>query len=314
MCSVIGSKKLGNRMFIMLFINPSNGVSVRNLDVSLLRTFIQVAESHSMTVAANRLHMTQGAVSQQIKRLEEGFGCMLLERSRQGVGLTDEGQRLLGKARKLVGLNDQIWAEMRAPEISGQVRLGVPYDLVGGHIPQVLRAYARSYPNVDISLVSGSSPELAAALAGGRIDLALVEEPTGATTGERLATERLVWVGCRGGGAHIRRPLPLCLVSETCAFRPLLFAALEGKGIGWRTVFDNATIEATSATVRSDLAVTAWLASTVPADLEILGTASGLPDLPDFAINLHLPARGASPASEAMADLLREAYLRRLTA
>lgn len=99
-----------------------------------------------------------------------------------------------------------------------------------------------------------------------------------------------------------------CLVSETCAFRPAIFAALESKGIAWRAVFDNASIEATSATVRADLAVTAWLASTVPADLEILGAVSDLPALPDFAINLYVPASGASPASQAMTQLIQEGY------
>jgi hypothetical protein len=102
--------------------------------------------------------------------------------------------------------------------------------------------------------------------------------------------------------------LPLCLVSESCAFRPALFEALERKGIAWRAVFDNASIEATSATVRADLAVTAWLASTVPPDLEILGAHHDLPALPDFAIKLYLPASGASIATKTMAQLIRAGY------
>ncbi len=283
----------------------------RNLDVSLLRTFIHVAESGSMTAAANRLHMSQGAVSQQIKRLEEVFGTVILERRRQGVRLTTPGERLLGKVRKLVDLNDEIWADIRMPEITGQVRLGVPYDLVGTHLPQALQAYARSYPTVDISLVSGSSSELADALSNGKIDLALVEEPLEFVRGECLAVERLVWVGRRAGGAYAKRPLPICLVSETCIFRPAIFAALKSADIEWRIVFDNASIEATSATVRADLAVTAWLASTVPSDLDILGTESGLPDLPDFAISLYLPKSSTSLACKAMAAQIKAAYLER---
>ncbi len=280
----------------------------RNLDISLLRTFIHVVESESMTVAANRLHMTQGAVSQQIKRLEEAFGLTVLERGRQGVRLTPEGRRLLGKAKKMVALNDEIWADMRAPEISGQVRLGIPYDLLGTHLPPILRAYAQAYPNVDISLTSASSPELAEALAAGKIDLALVEEVLGPSGGERLSAERLVWVTQRAGIAHAKRPLPICLVSETCVFRDAIFDALEQHGIAWRVLFDNASIEATSAIVRTDLAVTAWLASTVPADLDILDSSAGLPALPDYAINLYLPGSGASAACLAMAAGIRDAY------
>lgn len=280
----------------------------RNLDVALLRTFIHVAESGSMTATAIQLHMTQGAVSQQIKRLEEALGCAVLERGKRGIHLTTEGRRLLDKATQMVALNDEIWTDMCMPKMHGKVRLGVPYDLVGTHLPRALQDYARSYPDVDVSLVSGSSTELQEALVKGKLDLALVEEPLGSTEGEYLATERLVWVAQRGGNAYAKRPLPICLVSETCVFRPAIFAALERSNIEWRIVFDNASIEATSLTVRSDLAVTAWLASTVPADLDILDAASGLPALPDYAIRLHIAKGIASPACEAMASIIRQEY------
>ena len=58
----------------------------RNLDITLVRTFVTAADSASMTVAANSLHLTQGAVSQQIRRLEEALGCTLFERDRRGLG------------------------------------------------------------------------------------------------------------------------------------------------------------------------------------------------------------------------------------
>lgn len=83
-------------------------MSMRNLDTALLRAFTTVAETTSMTVAANGLHLTQAAVSQQIKRLEELFGCILFERDRRGMRLTDEGERLFGKAKRLLSLNDEI--------------------------------------------------------------------------------------------------------------------------------------------------------------------------------------------------------------
>lgn len=243
--------------------------------------------------------------------MEDVFGSVLLERGKQGASLTMDGRRLLDRAGKLVELNDVIWNEFAAPEISGQVRIGIPYDLVGTHLPPTMRNYARNYPSVDISIISGSSTELVRALSKGKLDLALVEEPLGETGGECLAVEQLVWVGQRAGNAYRKRPLPLCLVSETCVFRPAIFTALESKGIDWRIVFDNASIEATNATVRTDLAVTAWLASTVPADLEILGLDSGLPSLPKYAISLYLPKRVRSAASNAMAATIRSAYAER---
>ncbi|MGX5839413.1 LysR family transcriptional regulator [Mesorhizobium sp. ArgA1] len=286
----------------------------RNLDMALIRTFVTVADKASMTAAANALHLTQGAVSQQVKRLEEALGCSLFERDRRGLRLTRPGERLFGKAKRLLGLNDEIWAEMAGTEVAGQVRLGVPYDLVGTLLAPVLKAYAEAYPRVEISLLCAASPDLAAALAAGTIDLAVIEEPVGPSAGECLAIDRLVWVGAKGGVARAKRPLPVSIVADTCAFRPVVLSALNEHGLEWRTVFENGNIDATTATVRSDLAVTTWLASAVPADLDILPFDSGLPPLPNFSINLHLPRFGAAPAAQEFARFIRDGLGRRAMA
>ncbi|MER9367309.1 LysR substrate-binding domain-containing protein [Mesorhizobium sp. M0518] len=284
---------------------------IRNLDMALIRTFITVADKASMTAAANALHLTQGAVSQQVKRLEEAFGSSLFRRDRRGLRLTRAGEQLFGRGKRLLALNDEIWAEMAGTSVAGQVRLGVPYDLVGTLLAPVLKTYAETYPQVEISLVCASSPELDAALAAGTIDLAVIEERVGPSAGECLAIDRLVWVGAKGGVARARRPLPVSIVADTCAFRPAVLAALGEHGLEWRTVFENGNIDATTATVRSDLAVTAWLASTVPADLDILPPESGLPPLPNFAINLHLPRHGVGPAAQEFARHIRDGLARR---
>ncbi|RJT39227.1 LysR family transcriptional regulator [Mesorhizobium waimense] len=284
---------------------------IRNLDTALIRTFVTVADKASMTAAANALHLTQGAVSQQVKRLEDLLGSSLFERDRRGLKLTRAGERLLGKGKRLLSLNDEIWTEMVGNAVAGQVRLGVPYDLVGTLLAPVLKAYAGTYPQIEISLLCASSPELAAALAAGAIDLAIIEERVGPSVGECLLIDRLVWVGARGGVARQKRPLPVSMVADTCAFRPAVISALDEHGLEWRTVFENGNIDATTATVRSDLAVTTWLASTVPADLEILSADADLPALSNFAINLHLPKHGIEPAAREFAAHIRDGLARR---
>jgi DNA-binding transcriptional LysR family regulator len=285
-------------------------IMIRDLDMTLIRTFVTTADKASMTAAANALHLTQGAVSQQVKRLEEALGQSLFERDRRGLRLTRSGERLLDKARRVLLLNDEILTEIKGRVVAGQVRIGVPYDLVGTLLAPVLKAYAEAYPHVEISLVCSSSPELASALASGTIDLAVIEERAGPTAGECLLVDRLVWVGARGGSARLKRPLPVSIVADTCAFRPAVLAALGEHGLDWRTVFENGNIDATTATVRSDLAVTTWLASTVPTDLDILSDAA-LPPLPNFSVNLHLPKHATAPAAQAFATHIREGLARR---
>lgn len=277
----------------------------RNLDLDLIRTFVAVADSASMTVAANRLHLTQGAVSQQVKRLEDLLDCPLFVRKTRKLELSRQGEQFLAKARQLLRLNDDIWADMSGRALSGSLRVGVPYDLVTPLAP-AMKAFADAYPHVDMSLVCGASPELREALDGGRVDVSLIEYVASDAEEEVIRVEPLVWVTGRGSDASVKRPLPLSMVDERCAFRPVVLGALADAGIAWRTVFESGNIEATAATVRAGLAVTTWLVSTVPANLQILAPeAAGLPPLPPFAICLQLP-KSVQPAALEFARCVRE--------
>ena len=283
---------------------------MRNLDVGQLRAFVTVVETGGMTAAGNVLNLTQAAVSQQVKKLEDAFDCQLVERERRGITLTDAGERVFGRAKRLLALNDEIWSEMTTEVYSGQIRLGVPYDLVAIYLPGVLRAFSRAHPRVEITLVCRASRTLKAALMAGELDIALVEEPVAGGEGELLATDRLVWVGALGGEAYNKRPLPVASC-ENCAFRPTIFEALRQADIPFRVVTDVSNLDASSATVQTDLAVVAALASTVPDGATVLGPSSGLPGLPPFSINLYLARAGVSAPVAALAEGLRGAFVGR---
>lgn len=283
---------------------------LRNLDIALLRAFVAVADRGSITAAARALHLTQGAVSQQISRLEGLSGGPLLARERPRLRLTPAGERLLGRARHLVALNDEVWADLDGGALAGPVRLGVPIDLLASRFTPMLKGFVEACPEVDLSLRSAASADLLLDLTAGRLDLVVAEEPLGAETGELLAADRLVWVGARGGVAHHRTPLPISTVDDACAFKPAMLAALSGWGGVWRTVFDNGGLEATFTVVRADLAVSAWLAGTLPGDLAVLPSDAGLPDLPAFAITLHGVSDLASPAGRELARHIRTGLAR----
>lgn len=286
----------------------------RNLDIALLRAFVSVADHGGMTAASGVLNLTQGAVSQQIGRLEALIGKPLFDRDRRGLRLTPAGRQLQAKARRLLALNDEIWSDISDGAVHGPVRLGVPYDLVGMLAP-VLRAYGEAWPQVELTLACGSSLDLADQLGAGRLDLALCEEELAAAGGTCLAVEPAVWVGARGGRAYLRRPLPVSMVVESCAFHPSVTAALAGAGVPWRAAFGNGGLDATVAMVCNDLSVSALLAATVPPELEVLGPEHGLPGLPPFAVSLHGQRRPTSRSVEMLARHLAETFtLRRRAA
>src|SRR5262249_16031297 len=129
-------------------------MTTRDIDISLLRAFVAVAETGRMTQAAKMVHLTQSAVSQKIRRLEDLLGLVLFESRPNTARLTRGGERFFNRAQRLIALNDEILGEMRGADFSGEVKLGVPHDVVGSMMPAILRRFGREHPSVLVTLVS----------------------------------------------------------------------------------------------------------------------------------------------------------------
>jgi DNA-binding transcriptional LysR family regulator len=268
----------------------------RNLDTALLRAFLAVAETGGMTRAAAVLHLTQAAVSQQVKRLEESLGCALFLRDRQPLALTPAGERLLARAQRLLAVNDEIWTTMTAPEFAGEVRLGVPHDIVAPLLPPVLKAFARAWPRVRITLESATTVVLRQQLARDEIDLCLATEERCGPGGEALFVDPLLWVGAPNGSAWQQDPLPVAFGDETCAFRAPALDGLAAAGRDWRRAGYCRDMLGVFAVIEADIAVGVLMRSTVPPTLAPVPPAAGLPPLPAFGVHLYLPRRSSALA------------------
>ena len=277
----------------------------RDIDIALLRAFVAVVETGSVTSASRLLNRTQAAVSLQIKRLEELLGLQLFEREHRKLTLMPAGEQLLAGARRMLCINDDVWSTMTTPAFEGEVRIGVPNDIVLPFMPPVLKSFDQAWPRVQVTLICDSSPVLLKKVNDGKIDLTLTTEQSGACHGEQILQDKLVWVGAANGEAHLRTPLPVSLGSSRCAFRPPVIAALTKAGLSWRTVCENHYMEPLIATVEADLAVMSLLVSTVPDNLEILCCDCDLPPLPPFYINMYLPPGGANEIANELARHIR---------
>jgi DNA-binding transcriptional LysR family regulator len=290
----------------------------RNLDVAPVRAFLAVVDSGGVTSAAALLGLSQAAASQQIKRLEEALGCRLFERQGRRLVLAPAGERLLAQARRLVAQNDELVSTMRTPAFEGEVRFGVPYDIIASFVPPILRRFAKAQPRVRVSLVCEDSKVVRDALRSGGVDLALTTETDCGRHGETLRTDRLVWVGVPGGDAHLKDPLPVSLGAPTCVFRPVAIEALGKARRDWRAVCEVSRLEPVYAAIEAGIAVAPLLRSSVPERFEILDTMRGsrearLPALPEFRINLYAPPN-MSPAARDLADHVRASFSGRASA
>ena len=284
----------------------------RDLDLTILRAFLAVVDTGSVTGAARLLNRTQAAVSLQIKRLEDTLEQVLFDRGHKRLSLTPGGEQLISLARRLVAMNDEVLETMTTPSFEGEVRLGLPVDLIVTYAPPILRRFNAKWPGVCVSLVASNSQELVEDLEQGRVDLALTTDlDTGGRHVETLGYDDLVWVGAPGGAAHRRTPLPIAIGGRRCRFRPVLLDELRRADIEWRVVLEVANQDAVNATVAAGISVAVLLRETVPAGLDVLVGETGLPQLPSFALNLRLPAAGTNELAEEMARHIRAEFATR---
>src|SRR6266478_4805007 len=181
------------------------------MEFELLRSFVAVAECGGFHRAAEQLNLTQSTVSQQIKRLELETKRPLFRRTTRTVALTDDGEMLLGDARRLLQLEEAARHRLTAPPLSGTVRLGAVEEVAGGSLPPALGRFASSHPNVKLEVQIGVSSPLIEQLDAGRLDVVFAKRPLGTSKGRPVWREPLVWVAADTFDLIPGAALPLAL-------------------------------------------------------------------------------------------------------
>jgi DNA-binding transcriptional LysR family regulator len=189
------------------------------LDTDQLRTFIAISETGSFTKAADVVNKTQSAVSMQMKRLEERLERPIFSRDGRASRLTEDGQRLLDYARRIVKLNVETLAAFSDAELSGRVRLGVPDDYADRYLPEIMARFSHSYPAVELSVICEPSVDLLERIDANELDLAIVTNCESKRASETFRRERLLWVTSNRHSTHLEERMPLALGRPSCTWR-----------------------------------------------------------------------------------------------
>lgn len=213
------------------------------MDIRQIRAFLAIADTGSVTQAAERLHIVQPAVSRQLKLLEDDVGAPLFERDRRGMQLTEAGHILLERARRALRELDAARLEIRPTLglISGNVNLGIlpsSCDLITGPLVGALK---ERYPHMRVSLSVGYTDHLLRWLESGEIDVALLYDPAPSPALEvtLLVEESLSLVGLAALGLNDDEPVtvqalgrsPLVLPSAPHRLRSLVEHACAVAGV-----------------------------------------------------------------------------------
>jgi len=271
------------------------------IDVDQLRTFIAIAETGSFTRAAEVVNKTQSAVSMQIKRLEERIERPIFSRDGRASKLTEDGQRLLDYARRIIKLNIETLAAFSDAEMTGRVRLGVPDDYADRYLPEIMARFSRAYPGVELTVICEPSIDLLDRIDGNEIDLAIVTNCESKRAAETFRRERLLWVTSNRHPTHLEEKLPLALGRPTCSWRRTAIERLEAVGRPYRVLYSSSNAGAVAAAVLSGLAVSVFAESGLRPGMRVLSAADGFPELPACRIGLVRSAHESSALADALA-------------
>lgn len=272
------------------------------IDVDQLRTFIAIVETGSFTKAAEVVHKTQSAVSMQMKRLEERLNRPIFARDGRASKLTEDGERLLDYARRIVKLNVEALAAFSDAKLSGRVRLGVPDDYADRYLPEIMARFARAYPGVELTVVCEPSIALLEQIEANELDLAIITDCYNTRPAETFRRERLLWVTSNRHATHTEAPLPLALGRPSCAWRRTAINALDSIGRPYRVLYTSANAGAVAAAVLSGLAVSVFPESGLRPGMRVLNPADGFPELPACLIGLVRNPHESSTLADALAE------------
>lgn len=265
------------------------------LDLSLLKNFITVARTGSISLAAAQVGRTQSALSMQMQRLEDEIGQPLLQRTGAGMRLTSAGERLLAHAEQLIARHDEILADLGGDMLKGSISFGCPEDYSIAFLPELLKGFCAANPQVELRLVCAPTIGLKPLLHRRQIDMALVSLPDPDDPAV-IRRERFVWVADRPQSDVLANPvLPLALSAPTTLDYRAACDAMEAVNRRYRVAFASDSLAGLIAITRAGHAVSVLTETAVPPDLHIVET--GLPPLPTIGIALEFAESRPSSAA-----------------
>lgn len=276
------------------------------LDLDQLATFIAISDTGSFTKAADEVHRTQSAVSMQMRRLEERIGKPIFEKDGRLNRLTEDGERLLAYARRLLHLNRETLAAFDDRALEGTIRIGTPDDYADRFLPEIMARFSRSNPRVELTVVCEPTPGLVDHLKRGNLDLAIVTHNEASAQSEVVRREPLLWVTSANHATHEEAVLPMAFGRPTCIWRRAACEVLDNTNRDYRVLFSSFSATVVTAAVLAGLAISVLPECALRPGMRVLGEADGFGPLPDCRIGIMRGHTARPDIVEALARHIAE--------
>jgi len=156
-------------------------MDTKDISIQKYMAFITTVECGSFTKAAEKLHYSQSGISRMIGDLEKEWKVALLDRDRNGVSLTSDGQMLIPYAKDVI--RDYRRLQTQVDELgglkAGMIRIGTFSSVATHWLPNIIKEYQKDYPNIDYELLLGDYEEIEQWIREGRVDCGFMKLPAG---------------------------------------------------------------------------------------------------------------------------------------
>ncbi len=250
-----------------------------NIEIRLLRSFVEIYEAGSLSRAAVALGCTQAAMSMRLKMLEDELARPLFIRRHHRLDPTPFAADFYAKALVVLASYDELISASRSRAVVERVRIGIPDDYALGFLPDVIAALLGAQARIDFDIRCDLSANLAAAVEKQDLDIAIATLANPPETAILLGEPALYWVGSAARVMDVSPPIALAAYPEGCVFRKAMITALEAAGLGWRVAIQSRNHAGIIAGIRSGAAVTAMAQGTIPAGLVCIDDPYCLPPL-----------------------------------
>ncbi|MDT3377811.1 LysR family transcriptional regulator [Labrys portucalensis] len=270
---------------------------MRPFDLDLLQTLVAIAETGSLSAAAPRVHRSQSAVSEQMRKLEQHCGVTLLVRGKLGASLTSAGERLVVHARRLLALSEEAFRDVLGMPLAGDLRLAITDYFRPATITLLLKRLRERYPQLKLhvatrqSLMIENRRDFDIGLSMRLLDDDSASDEDGRI---RLGREPLSWIASPALALDAARRLPLVVLPEACSLQRLIIRTLNQSDIDYEIAHSAAGVAGLHLALAAGLGLACLNRSAIPAGMATLDGDFGLPAMPDIEFSILPPQAGES--------------------
>ncbi len=258
-----------------------------DLDIDMLRCFVEVTNTGSFTQAGYNIGLTQSGVSVKIRRLEERLSTQIFDRTNKRLSLTLEGELLLNYARRILSVHDEAVSRLTKPEASGELKVGLIDYFLPELLPSLLSKFSKQHPNIHLEVQTGFGIYLLPLYEKGELDLVVAGKDDYEGDCQILNQEPLIWVVKNGyDDSIVDEPIQLALLPSPCSFRTLATESLDKADRKWEVLFTGTSTTSIQAAVQAGMGLSILPQGAITKGIKRAPANWNLPELPMYSLAL----------------------------